>query len=133
MRKCKSSFSGCDVSLTGTGAASGGTAVFQYNNIPTTGHVMYIVAKGTDTPKVRVDYVSGSPNVEAQVNTGITFTGDEATGCISFNFASVASSDGGIYTLTNSLGNELQCITLHILGKLTNGNLSGFFEQMFSC
>ena len=112
-------FSGCDVTLTGTGAASGGTAEFQYNTVPTTGSNTYDVAKGSDPPKVRVDYVSGSPNGAAQENTGITFTGDEATGNIAFTFANVASSDNGIYTLTNSLGTELQCMTLHILGKLT--------------
>lgn len=123
---CYSFFSeGCDVPLKGTGAAVGGTAVFQYNIVPTTGNNVYDVARGTDTAKVRVTYIAGiSTGPASVINADITFTGDEATGSISFSFANVASTDKGTYTLTNTAGDELQCITLHILGAVPTVSLT---------
>ena len=96
---------------------SGGTATFLFSPVPVNSTTdTFEVAKSGEPAKIRVIYSGGTPATPL-TKTNITFIGNEHNGNLSFTFSGIASSDKGQYILKNSNSDNLQCITLHILGK----------------
>ena len=96
----------------------GDTATFLFNSVPYVSVTdTYEISKPGEVGKIRVTYIAGTPG-SPEMNTGITFIGDTSMGNLSFTLSGIAAGDFGQYVLKNSVGDELQCISLSLLSPL---------------
>ena len=108
---------GCTETLPRKYAREGTSATVDFTlKPPTTGTVPYVVQLNS-VPVISITYINDTVEVDDGY-PNISFTGDAATGNISFLVSYVGRASAGDYTLQIVGLRALQCITVYALGTV---------------